>query len=474
MEEKIMKKRFYLILGLFLTLVLVAGCGQKKKAVNINPATDFNAAKMSADKYVQKVDTFVVILDASDSMEDPYIKGKKEVKMNTAVNFLKSMVATLPDIEFTGALRVFGMPKPAHHDDTPILYWLTESNRSGLLAALEQVKTGRNYASSLALALNRTADTLLTVNSMPELSGNTLAHRGVDSTDKAFKATRGKIAVIVISDGLDNPKAALAAGKHLKGRYGDRLNIYTVMIGNDMGGVNAMKSLAKAGGGFAVSSNDLTSAAGMQNYVGKIFVSPDADNDDVPDANDKCPGTPMGAMADVDGCTPDGDNDGVYNYLDRCPRTPEGLAVNAMGCPADTDADGKYDDQDQSPTTPEWINDLKWGSVSPAVRYLWFDVNASQLRPWMYSVLDEYVAFLKIHQNLTLNVRGHASNPGTTYKNKDLSKNRAYAARDYLLKAGVNPSQLNVTFHGNEVPMADSSTVQGRNLNRRVELEISR
>jgi OOP family OmpA-OmpF porin len=469
-----MKKYLYLVLCVLIAPALVTGCGKKDNAVTFNPATNFSAEKMSADKFVQKVDTFVVILDASDSMEKVYIKNKKERKIDTAVHFLNSMFATMPDVEFTAGLRAFGMPDGSYGDNTPILYWLTESERSGIAESLNQVKTGRNHASSLALALNRTADTLVAVDSRPGLDGRTLANVGVDATDKGFKANRGKIAVIVVSDGIDSPAKSLAAAKHLKARYGNRLNLYTVTAGYEENGIESMRALANAGGGFAVRANDLAAAADMQSFVEKIFVSPDADNDEVADVDDKCPGSPAGILANAYGCTPDTDKDGVYDYLDRCPRTPEGLAVNALGCPADTDADGKYDDQDQSPNTPEWLNDLKWGSASPETRYLWFDVNAYEIRPWMYSVLNEYVAFLNIHPKAVLNVQGHASAVGTSNQNKDLSKRRANAAKTYLLNAGVNPSQLNVTFHGTKMPLTDSKTVQGRNLNRRVELAISK
>lgn len=458
---------------LFVCLVfLFAGCGGKDNIVEISPSTNFKYTKMSAEDYTQKVDTFVVILDASDSMEEVYMEGSEERKIDTAMKFLHSMFNTIPDLEFTAGFRVFGMPKIPHSDDTPILYWLTDTDRSGLLDSLKGVKTGRNYYSSLALSLNRTANNLLTVDSRPAPGDKTLAHRGVDATDKMFKAPRGKIAVIVVGDGNDNPDAAQLAGDMMKKRFGDRLNLYTVVVGNELSGRQSLEALARSGGGFAVASNDLTAASSMQGFVEKILVAPDEDNDGVADSSDQCPGTPAGVMANMDGCTPDTDRDGVYDYLDRCPRTPYGLAVNAMGCPADTDADGKYDDQDQSPTTPEWVNDLKWGSVSPAVRYLRYDVNAHALRPWMYAMLDEYVAYLNINTGKTLHVRGFTDDVGGKSANLGLSKKRANAVRDYLLKSGIDASRLSVSYHGIEMPMADPNTIEGRNLNRRVELEI--
>ncbi len=467
-----MKMKFCSILCLFFCGMMFTACGGGGKKTNINPSVDFDQHKLSAEKYVQMVDTFVVILDASGSMDDKYIDGSKERKIDTARKFLNSMVNTLPDLEFTAGLRVFGMAKRSHSDNTPILYWLTESTRDGFISALSEVRVGQNAYSSLPLSINRTADILLTVDSRPELNEKTLSHVGVDATDKSFKAPRGKIAVIVVSDGSDNPGASLLACKDLKKRFPDRLNLYTVSVGSDPEESQGLKRLANVGGGFSVVSNEVTSAVNMRMYLEKILIAPDEDNDDVADSNDQCPNTPPGAVANIDGCTPDTDDDGTYDYLDRCPRTPAGLAVNNMGCPADTDADGKYDDHDQSPATPEWINDLKWGSVSPSVRHLRFGVSAYELSPWMYSILDEYVAFLKLHPEMTLSVRGYSDNLGTKAQNMNLSKKRANAARAYLLTAKVNPSQLKVSYHGADMPMADTTTIEGRNLNRRVELEI--
>ncbi len=467
-----MKMKFCSILCLFFCGMMFAACSGGKKTVHINPSVNFDHQKLSAEKYVQRVDTFVVILDASNSMDDRYIDGSKERKIDTAKKFLHSMVNTLPDLEFTAGLRVFGMAKRPHSDDTPILYWLTESNREGFVSALSEVKVGHNAYSSLPLSINRTADILLTVDSRPELNGKNLSHVGVDATDKSFKAPRGKIAVIVVSDGNDNSSASLLACKYLKKRFPGRLNLYTVAVGNEPKERQGLKRLAEVGGGFSVVSNEVTSAVNMRMYLEKILIAPDEDNDDVADSNDRCPNTPPGVMANIDGCTPDTDDDGTYDYLDRCPRTPEGLAVNNMGCPADTDADGKYDDHDQSPATPEWINDLKWGSVSPAVKHLRFDVSAHELRPWMYAILDEYVAFLKNHPDMTLSVRGYSDNLGTKAQNMNLSKKRANATQAYLLTERVNPSQLKVSYHGADNPTADTTTTEGRNLNRRVELQI--
>src|SRR6266849_4847937 len=78
----------------------------------------------------------------------------------------------------------------------------------------------------------------------------------------------------------------------------------------------------------------------------------DSDGDGVPDKDDRCLGTPLGATVDVHGCPIDSDGDGVPDGIDQCPNTPAGARVDAKGCPIDSDGDGVPDGIDQCPNTP--------------------------------------------------------------------------------------------------------------------------
>ncbi|SFF42828.1 Thrombospondin type 3 repeat-containing protein [Fontimonas thermophila] len=81
----------------------------------------------------------------------------------------------------------------------------------------------------------------------------------------------------------------------------------------------------------------------------------DEDGDGVPDAQDKCPGTPKGVTVYSDGCPTDLDQDGVPDYLDKCPNTPKGTLVGSDGCELDSDGDGVPDARDQCPNTPRGV-----------------------------------------------------------------------------------------------------------------------
>ena len=53
-----------------------------------------------------------------------------------------------------------------------------------------------------------------------------------------------------------------------------------------------------------------------------------------------------------------------------------------------------------------------------------------------------------------------------------LSKQRAEAVRDYLMSLGADPAKFQVGGGGENNPIADNTTDEGRAKNRRVEVEV--
>ncbi|HTC23158.1 MAG TPA: thrombospondin type 3 repeat-containing protein [Gemmatimonadales bacterium] len=112
--------------------------------------------------------------------------------------------------------------------------------------------------------------------------------------------------------------------------------------------------------GEGVINRNISGDLKFSNYGGNLGLSimlgskktTDSDGDGVLDSDDKCPGTPHGAVVDKKGCPIDTDGDGVYDGLDQCPNTPHGAKVDSVGCPIDSDNDGVPDGIDQCPDTP--------------------------------------------------------------------------------------------------------------------------
>jgi OmpA-OmpF porin, OOP family len=103
------------------------------------------------------------------------------------------------------------------------------------------------------------------------------------------------------------------------------------------------------------SAKHLVASAGLSFFDHGGWKPPDSDHDGVPDKDDACPDTPLGATVDARGCPHDSDGDGVYDGIDKCPDTPMGAKVDATGCPIDSDKDGVPDGIDQCPDTPAGV-----------------------------------------------------------------------------------------------------------------------
>jgi len=78
---------------------------------------------------------------------------------------------------------------------------------------------------------------------------------------------------------------------------------------------------------------------------------------------------------------------------------------------------------------------------------------------------------LQDHPELRISIEGHTDSDGDDALNLDLSDQRAAAVKDYLVSNfGIDSSRLESVGLGETVPVADNSTSEGKQENRRVEL----
>lgn len=80
------------------------------------------------------------------------------------------------------------------------------------------------------------------------------------------------------------------------------------------------------------------------------------------------------------------------------------------------------------------------------------------------------VSLLKERPNLRIGVEGHTDNTGNPAANKTLSNDRAKAVVEAIAAAGISSNRLDPVGYGQERPIADNRTEEGRAKNRRVEL----
>ena len=113
--------------------------------------------------------------------------------------------------------------------------------------------------------------------------------------------------------------------------------------------------------------------------------------------------------------------------------------------------------------------------VSKAIselRHIRFSAGAPTLDANAKANLDVVADWLKGDPSIKLEIAGHTDSTGDPNYNMKLSERRAAVVVDYLKSRGVSDSQLYAKGYGPNKPIADNSTEEGREANRRVEFMV--
>ena len=102
--------------------------------------------------------------------------------------------------------------------------------------------------------------------------------------------------------------------------------------------------------------------------------------------------------------------------------------------------------------------------------YINFDTGKSVIRDESMPIIDQIVQMLNSNPELKLSVEGHTDNVGSPASNKTLSEARAKSVVSAIVSQGVAADRLSPVGFGQDKPIADNSTDEGRAKNRRVEL----
>jgi len=101
-----------------------------------------------------------------------------------------------------------------------------------------------------------------------------------------------------------------------------------------------------------------------------------------------------------------------------------------------------------------------------------FDVDKDQVKPSARGQVGKAAEVLVKYPDTYITVEGHTDSSGSADHNQKLSERRASGVRDLLASGGVAASRLAVRGYGETDPVADNATPEGRQSNRRVQLEI--
>ena len=101
-----------------------------------------------------------------------------------------------------------------------------------------------------------------------------------------------------------------------------------------------------------------------------------------------------------------------------------------------------------------------------------FDAGKWDLLPSSFAELERVVAFMKLNPRVVIQISGHTDNTGNKAQKVELSRRRALAVQEYLVKKGIREIRTRVKGYGMYRPIASNATPEGRRKNRRVEFEV--
>lgn len=145
----------------------------------------------------------------------------------------------------------------------------------------------------------------------------------------------------------------------------------------------------------------------------------------------------------------DDDNDGVINARDLCPGTPVGAEIDNDGC-------GSY-----------------FESSEQKQLHILFANNSTEINPAFLNQIRQMASFLKRYETTTIQLQGYASKTGNAEHNLMLSKKRASNVRRALISNGIAPSRINIVGYGDSASGGINQDNISHALNRKVVASVA-
>lgn len=103
-----------------------------------------------------------------------------------------------------------------------------------------------------------------------------------------------------------------------------------------------------------------------------------------------------------------------------------------------------------------------------------FETDSATLKPASREQLGNIAAILKAYPHVNLKIGGYTDNTGNAAHNLKLSQARANSTMNELVGLGIEKSRLAAEGYGQEHPVADNSTAEGRQRNRRIDVRVTK
>jgi peptidoglycan-associated lipoprotein len=156
------------------------------------------------------------------------------------------------------------------------------------------------------------------------------------------------------------------------------------------------------------------------------------------------------------------------------------LAIGASACATKSAATASHDSV-SAVNTPPHPEPVKPPPVPTPVAELpsldfgpiYYELDSATLRADSRELLDRAAEALRKRPEARLAIAGHTCELGTTEYNLALGQRRAAAARNYLVKLGVEPDRIRTVSYGEERPAEQGSGESAWSKNRRSEFTVS-
>ena len=185
-------------------------------------------------------------------------------------------------------------------------------------------------------------------------------------------------------------------------------------------------------------------------------------------------------VGDLETMMDDSDKDGVPDYLDVENNSINGVAVDTKGRMVDLNNNRIPDELEQF-ISNNYVNksDIVNNSASSLIKdfinngyvFTYFDTNKSTPTNVSTEGIDFILTYLKSNPAASVDIIGSADEIGKAEANNILATNRANSVKNILVKAGINPSRLNIVSKGEDTSVAVDSE-GARTLVRKVTFRV--
>jgi outer membrane protein OmpA-like peptidoglycan-associated protein len=121
----------------------------------------------------------------------------------------------------------------------------------------------------------------------------------------------------------------------------------------------------------------------------------------------------------------------------------------------------------QAAPTPEFVQ-----IATDSIFIIFFEQNSNDLTEETIKKLDRVFEILQKNPNAEIVLNGYSDSIGAASYNDMISEIRANAVKSYLVGKGIEPARIKAFGHGSQKFLGSNKSEEGRQLNRRVEIEL--